>query len=228
MALIIGTVLGYLAYKKVGPVFLASSQILVERKVNIPIRTDARTTFGERSVHVTIIKSPRIVKRAYEAGGLAKLPSFRKAKEPIQDIIDSLKVVRVTGEDHNSQNVFGISYRNRNKEDAEKVVDAIVAAYKTYLDDKSKSDSSKLFQQITESNERFSEKLREKRLEFQKFRASSPVLFRVAPGLAGGTATNVINVYQDQVDSISAAQRKLNIKRMTINSKIATLQRSNL
>lgn len=224
LGLLVGLVLGYLGYKKVGPVFLAESQVLVSRKVNVPIKEDARMTFTDRSVHVTLIKSPLIVQRAFDEGNLAALPTLAKSKEPVQDIIESLKINRITGEDHSAQNVLGLEYRNRSEADAIKIVDAVIAAYKSYLKESSSQNANEMFEKITEANQRLGTELKQKQEEYQTFRATSPVHFKSATGLDGGTTSNVVNIYQDQADAIALEQRQLRVRRLNVNSQIKTLE----
>ncbi|HAW30250.1 MAG TPA: hypothetical protein DCY03_19365, partial [Planctomycetaceae bacterium] len=64
---------------------------------------------------------------------LNQLSTLAGEKDPTQDIIDSLKVKRISGNDRAFLNILTLTYENPNAKDARVVTQAIVDAYKRYL-----------------------------------------------------------------------------------------------
>ncbi|MCA9016320.1 MAG: hypothetical protein KDA77_13390, partial [Planctomycetaceae bacterium] len=97
--LVAGLLLGQAAYMKLGPIYSASTKVQVSQKNPAPIKAGEIQTFGELTAHIDVIKSPRIVGEAVKEAKLNDLPSFKGETDPTQDIIDTLKVKRISGND---------------------------------------------------------------------------------------------------------------------------------
>jgi capsular exopolysaccharide synthesis family protein len=217
-----GLLLGGLAYNYLGPVYNSSSQLLVSRSITIPIQESNRSGDGDRSAHIAIIMSPKIVSRAIEDGKLLELDSLKKSKEPVEDILDKLKATRSAGENHDEDNVLTITYQNRSEKDADRVVDAIVASYKSFLLETGRESSGEMLKLIQEANQSLGKELASKRTEYLEFRQSAPLIWRSAPGIAGAINT-VTNAHQEQADAIAIERRKVSLKQYEIHSKIESL-----
>lgn len=220
-----GIVLGVLAYLKMGPSYVANSQVLVSRKVTVPIRDQQNGVVGERSAHVAIIVSPMIVGRAVEESKLTELTTLKTAKEPVVDIINSLVVKRIAGEDRDQLNVLDVEYKSSNRDDAEKIVDAIIAAYDRYLSESRRDNSRELLRQTMEANHDLSLRVAEKNKEIDEFRQKSPMIFKAPPG-AEGMAGFGVNIHQDRAENISLERRKVEIKLQENESKMQILKQA--
>ncbi|NOX53173.1 MAG: hypothetical protein GXP27_01785 [Planctomycetes bacterium] len=173
-----GLLLGIAIYLKLGPAYEATTRILVSKKVPMPIRDGETATYGERAQHIALIMSPFIVGKALEMHQLDKLPSLAKSKDPVEDILDSLVVKRSAGHDQSFLNIIDISCRNPNKRDAQKVVSAIVDAYRSYLSESTEEHMGEVVELITKANTELLQQLRQKEREYLAFRESAPLRWR--------------------------------------------------
>lgn len=223
--LIGGVLLGQAVYMHLGPAYEATTKILVSKKVGVRIGDGEANTFGERGQHIALIMSPMIVGKAVEAHDLRELPSLAKETDPVEEILGSLKVKRSAGEDRSFLNVIDITYRNDFRDDARKVVGAIVDAYGTYLSETSLEHTSEIVQLISEANDSVVDELRQKQQEYLEFRENAPLQWKAAP--AGSSQTGqTINVHQQRLQRIEEQRRENLLKRAEIQSRIATLEQA--
>lgn len=224
--LCVGIALGILAYLKLGPTYDAKSQILVSRTVTVPLGEDRQQNFsGERSAHVAIIMSPMIVGQAVEDHQLDKLPSLAAMDDPVQSILGNLKAARSAGQDDFDMNVLNITYKNRRKEDAIKVVNAIAAAYNDYLTESRRANSREVMHLVAEASQKLSQDLAIQEKKYQEFREQAPLHWKSAIG-SDGLPGDVTNEYQERLEAVSTERSKIQIRLAEMKSKMVAVQRA--
>lgn len=218
-----GLLLGQVAYMKLGPVFSASTKVQVSQKNPVPIKEGEVQTFGELTAHIDVIKSPRIVGEAVKEAKLNQLPSLAGESDPTQEIIDSLKVKRISGNDQAYLNILSITYENPRSEDARRVTEAIVKAYRKYLNDVSEENTKDILTQLNQANEQILSDLEEKKKEYKQFREKAPLYWENTPGSEAAVAGST-NVHQERVKAIDN-ERRINLLKLTeLKSKIDSLK----
>ncbi|MCG6156715.1 polysaccharide biosynthesis tyrosine autokinase [Rubinisphaera margarita] len=224
LAAVAGLGLGIMAYKAIGPKYVANSQILVKLKNPIEIREDGnRITVGERSAHVEIIRSPKVVERAVRDGQLQKLATLTGSEEPARDIIDGLKVSRTAGEDHHQFNILNLAYTTTNATDATAILNAVIKAYDEYLQEDAQKNHYELQTLLQQINDDLAPRLAEKTAEYQKFRQEAPLLWKAPPGAEKGP-DNVTNIHHQRVQAVAAERVKVELSYEEINSRLTTLR----
>ena len=225
LGLLGGLILGELYYRKKGPEFEATARILVEKKVAIQIKEGDAKIYGDRAEHIALIMSPLIVSKAVETHHLDKLPSLIGEDEPVEEILGTLVVKRTAGRERSLVNVLDLNYRNKYKDDAKKVLDAVIEAYQQYMEDNQKKKQNQSLASISLANDEWEEKLKKKKAEHQKFRENSPLHWKEAPGVTGlqGSATNV---HRDRFLKLEEKRRDLIIKKTETESRIAALEKA--
>lgn len=220
----VGLGLGIAAYKALGPSYVAKSQILVKLKTSVPLGDDDnRPPAGERSAHVEIIRSPRVIERAVHESHLDKLPTLAGSEDPARDIIDGLKVERTAGEDHHKLNILNLQYTSTSEEDAKQILNAVVKAYDEYLQDDAQKSHRELTQLLNQINNDLTPRLNAKTEEYQRFRDEAPLLWKAPPG-ADAAPGDVTNIHHQRVDAIAAERVKVELKYQEITSRIQTLR----
>ncbi len=223
LAGIIGGAMGVGVYKLLGPKYVAESKILVKLKNPMPIQTDGKQiVVGERSAHVEIIRSPRVVERAVRDSNLGELPSLAGSDDPGQDIVEGLKITRVAGEDHHQLNILGLQYTSKKKEDAKIILNAVIKAYDEYLKDDAKDNYNELSLLLRKINEELKPRLQEKIDEYQKFRETAPLIWKAPPGADAGP-NDVMNIHQQRVQAIATERVKVELLRQEVASRVYTL-----
>ena len=221
--LLAGLLLGQAAYMKLGPVFSANTKIQVSQKNPVPIKEGEVQTFGELTAHIDVIKSPRIVGQAVKAGKLTELASLKGEKDPAQEIIDSLKVKRLSGTDRTYLNILNLTYENKNSHDAKAIMQAIVDAYHHYLDEVRDQNTGEIIEQLNKANKALLTELEQKKKEYKEFRKDAPLYWESTPGSEAAVAGST-NMHQERVKTIDNERRQNLLKLTELKSKINTLK----
>lgn len=215
---VLGCALGMAYYLYAGPEYDATVQVLVSRQHTSPVPAEHRalSDWGERSEHIAIILSPMIVERAVKIGNLEKLSTFRKAKDNddiVEDVISGLKVKRTSGQDRSFSNVLTLTYSDKNAHDARAVVQAVVAAYATYLNDNRNEKSNEVLASVQRAHDEMLDKLHQREQEYHEFRDSAPFQWKAPVGAAAAADGQLTtNVHQERIIKIEE-QRQLNLLR---------------
>lgn len=226
LGLVAGLVLGYLAYLKMGPSYLATARVLVSKRSQVPIKQETgHTTFGERGEHVALIMSPLIVEDAVNIGKLDQLASLKKSKDVVEDILAGLKVKRTAGSDTSAVNVLEISYESRVRTEAQVVVSAIVEAYEAYLKRTQEEYTTEAVSLISRADSELHKNLKQKEQEYLKFREEAPLQWKSAPG-ADGVPGESTNVHQERVTAIETERNINMLRRSEMNSRLKAIEQA--
>lgn len=221
--LAVGLILGQIVYTKLGPIYAASTKVQVSQKNHVPIKEGGIQTFGELTAHIDVIKSPHIVSEAVKEAKLNELPSLAGYSDPTEEILGSLKVKRISGNDRAFLNILDILYENPRSEDAKIVTQAIVDAYQRYLHEVRQENTNEILKQLTQANQQILADLERKKEEYKEFRKEAPLYWENTPG-SEAAVTGSTNVHQERVKAIDN-ERKLNLlKRTELKSKIHSLK----
>ena len=125
--------------------------------------------FDETSTHSMLIRSPAILERAVAAAGL-KNRSFEEVEQ-------RLKVTRPDP----TVKILEIGYQAATSEEAIKIVDAVVASYKRFLEDNYQKNTADVITLIAKVRDELSEELAELEQKYLEFHRKHPV-FAVGPG----------------------------------------------
>ncbi len=223
VGLVVGVGLGQMAFLKLGPEYNAVAQVLVSQRAQVPNRDEIGKAWGERAEHISIIKSAMLIDKAVAKGKLNELPTLQRSVDPVEDILECLDVRRTAGQDNSFLNVFELKIRNKNKEDARAIVNAIIVAYRDYLKESQDEVSSELSQQISKMNDDLSKKIETRQEELVAFRKEAPLIWRTAPG-DRRQAGDVTNVHQERLVEIAKERTQLILRKTEISGKITALQ----
>ncbi|QDU07625.1 polysaccharide biosynthesis tyrosine autokinase [Gimesia aquarii] len=221
--LAVGLILGQAAYMKLGPIYSASTKVQVSQKNPVPIKEGEIQTFGELTAHIDVIKSPRIVGEAVKEAKLYNLPSLAGETDPTEEILGSLKVKRISGNDRAYLNILNILYENPRSQDAKIVTQAIVDAYQRYLHEVRQVNTNEIREQLDQANKQILTDLERKKKEYREFREDAPLYWENTPGSDAAVAGST-NVHQERVKAIDN-ERRLNLLKLTeLKSKISSLK----
>ncbi len=228
--LAIGLSLGLLAgiglYLYLGPVYSASTQVLVSKKASVPANSTEANRYGERGDHVQLIKTDLIVERAYKDHGLNEIPALAKAYDPLKEITEGLAVDRSAGQESSFDNILNITYLHPDKRIAKAVVQAMVEAYRDYLEDTRDANAKQLYQTLLDRQDSLNEEITALEKQYQEFRSSAPVYLKASPVISvNGMPTPAQNQYETELAAIETAQNENLRKRSSIQARLATLDR---
>ena len=224
--LVVGAILGHLAYLQAGPEYEAVAQILVSHKYTPPVRESERMLHetGKPSEHIALIVSPMIAEKAIEIGKLKELESLRGEVDLVDAVLDGLKVKRISGQDRSHFNVLEIRYPSRNSADACKVVQAFVAAYGQYLDEQSREHSSEVLALAQKTTADLLTKMHQKESEYRAFLQTVPEAFRSALGPKTESAQTTNIAPEDVIHAMGEERNKNRIRQAELQSRLKSLQ----
>ena len=122
--------------------------------------------------HVAIIRSPSVVGRAIEAVGLDSLPSLQKSDEPVEGAIERLSVTRPDRQ----AKVLCADYRAGSREEATRMLTAITASYRGFLESKFQKNSSEVIRLIVKARDELNKELTGLEEQYRAFHAKSSSL----------------------------------------------------
>lgn len=226
--LVAGAILGHLAYTKSGPEYEAVAQILVSRKYMPPVRESERMLqeTGKPSEHIALIVSPMIAEKALEIGNLKELATLRGEPDPIEAILEGLKVKRIAGQDRSHFNVLEIRYPSRIASDARRVVQAVISAYDQYLGEQSREHSSEVLALAQKTTADLLAKIHLKEAEYHDFLQTVPEEFRSAlgPKANGAQATNVAP--EDVIRTLADERNRNRIRQAELQSRQKSIEQA--
>jgi capsular exopolysaccharide synthesis family protein len=226
VGLFLGLIVGVALYLYLGPVYSASTQVLVSKKASVPDGEGEANRYGERGDHVQLIKTDLIVERAFKDHGLDKIPELAGAFDPLKEVTEGLSVTRSSGQETSFDNVLAIAYLHPDKKIARTVVQAMVEAYRDYLEDTRDENAKLLYHTLLERQEKLEGEIHTQEQEYQEFRQKAPVFLKASPVVTvNGMAAPAPNQYEAELAAIEAAQNENLRKRSSIQARLATLDR---
>ncbi len=220
-----GLLLGILAYLYVGPAYEAQTRILVRAKSGVSTRPGQGSLVGDRAEHVALIRSDSIVHLALTQHGLAELPAFAGVPDPIDEIIEVLKVTRSAGRDTSKDNVFDITFTHRDPETARRVVAAIVEAYRTFLAETLQRELAHSTQSSQQREAALRKEIQDLELDHARWREQVPHIFRSAPVVnAQGSSLAQQNRWEQELDAVAKLLQDNFLARREVEAKLNTLR----
>ncbi|MEO8496256.1 MAG: Wzz/FepE/Etk N-terminal domain-containing protein, partial [Planctomycetota bacterium] len=181
----------------VPPTFESRSQLLVMLKdprlatTGVSNSRDAQATVTEEllSTQMQIIQSRRIVAESLHQSGLNQLDSIvselGENKTAEEFVIDRLSVTRGGEGQSREAAVLNIAFRHSSAEESKQILDAIIAHYQAFLNEKFQDVNKEAAELIVRASSELSVELAAAEQAYQEFREKSPILW------SGELATNI-------------------------------------
>lgn len=161
----VGLAVAFLWHTQKANVYASKADLLVTKRMGgaggggILNSNDPRSGFVEdfMSTHMVLLKSPYILSRAVEKENLNLLKTFAGSIDPVGQIQAGLIVSRESAKENSTgerNNIITIAFRGPVSEDCNKVIDAVVEAYKEFLNLTYRNvsdDTIKFFQKARDS-----------------------------------------------------------------------------
>ena len=223
--LFLGVLAGHYLYRELGPEYVATAKILVTKQANVRFREDDVRNSGERGQHIALIMSPLIVSKAVELHDLQKLPSMAKSKDVVEDIVEDLKVQRSSGEESSVINVLDITFKSTHRADAQKVVEAIIDAYRHFLGEIHQEHTSELVLIVDKANVNLRNQIAAVEKDYAAFRADAPIhLKSPLRGPNGERLTVSVNVHQENLQALDRDRQLVLLKKAELLSQIQSIE----
>ena len=222
----IGLALGVLALLRLGPTYDASARLLIQKLIPKQANNEddrSASAIGDRAEHIHLIMSPKVVGPAIKKHNLDKLKTLRGSDEPDRDIIDSLRVRRIGGQEKSTLNVFDLTFNWGNENDARQILEAVIDSYNDYLTSTRKRHGQESVDSIRMAADNLLQQMRTKEKEYEAFRQIAPLIWK-SPAGAGGQSGDTTNVYQQRVFAYETEISKNRTEITTTKSKIAALE----
>ena len=168
--------------------YLGTAKLLVQQQGARPLSVfsgdQARLADGGDDyipTHSLILQSPLVVGRAIDLAGRDNLPSLGKSGGRDHVVRDAIKNLTVTRPDRLAK-ILQADYQARSPEEAVRFVKALVASYKTFLEDAYQKNNSEVIQLMTRARDDMGKELKDLEQAYLEFRQASPLLMSDATG----------------------------------------------
>ncbi|MFO0940324.1 MAG: polysaccharide biosynthesis tyrosine autokinase [Pirellulales bacterium] len=131
------------------------------------------------ATHMTLIQSPLIVNQALTNSMLSDLPSLvdQAGDRPtMRYVVDNLYISRGGKGNAKNSHTLSVAFRHTNPEDAEKVVNAVVAQYQQFVAEKFKDINKEAVSLISTARTELEDEIGEMAKEYEQFRMDSPLI----------------------------------------------------
>jgi capsular exopolysaccharide synthesis family protein len=174
-AVVIAAGVSYVYFEQKVPIYESMGRMVVMREGNNALPVHATDGFNSAednlSTQALLIRSPVIVQIAVEKGDLRNLASLAGAGDPIRAIAGRLAVKPT---DLNA-NVLDISFRGPHAGDCATIVNAVMDAYREYLNSTQITEAGETIKIITEAKDILLAQLQKREDEYRQFRQLSPL-----------------------------------------------------
>ena len=174
-AVVIAAGVSYVYFEQKAPIYESMGRMVVMREGNsaLPVHaTDGMTSAEDNlSTQALLIRSPVIVQIAVEKGDLRNLASLAGAGDPVRAIAGRLAVKPT----ELNANVLDISFRGPHAGDCATIVNAVMDAYREYLNSTQLTEAGETLKIITEAKDILLAQLQKKEDEYRQFRQLSPL-----------------------------------------------------
>jgi succinoglycan biosynthesis transport protein ExoP len=175
IAVLIAAGISYVYFEQKVPIYESMGRMVVMREGNsvLPVHgADGMTSAEDNlSTQALLIRSPVIAQIAVEKGDLRNLASLAGAGDPVRSIAGRLAVKPT---DLNA-NVLDISFRGPHAGDCATIVNAVMDAYREYLNSTQLTEAGETLKIITEAKDILLAQLQKKEDEYRQFRQLSPL-----------------------------------------------------
>ena len=168
---LVGTALGYLAYRQQAPVYQSTAQVLVtDNRRMLPTEGIVAPAAGDQAVtgslldtQVAIVRSPLVIDRALKESGLSNA-----------DFLKHQIVIGRGGDTNESKNasILQIGSRGPDPKSTRTVSAALAASYADFLQAKFASASNQTEQLLKQAREQIGGELKDLETEYEEFRSS--------------------------------------------------------
>jgi len=168
----------YLAGQK--RMYQATARLLVLQQGGPPLSAgdSGRMLGGDDYLptHAAILKSPLVVGRAIEAVGIANLPTLaaahnRSGRALVTEAIEEMTV----GRPDRAAKIICIDYRAGSREEATRMVSALVASYEGFLEDKFQKSNGDIVSLISSARDSLRNELVQMQAKYLEFRKTHPL-----------------------------------------------------
>lgn len=225
--MISGLLLGHIIFQAFGPEYTATAKVLVSKRISGPVSENSGAeTWGDRAEHIALIMSPLIVEKAVKLHELDKLPSLALSNDPVEDVLDSIKVKRSAGEDRSILNVLDVTCTSTSREDSKKICHAVIDAYHAYLRENHEENTGELLKLVNRATGDLKRQIDETEAAYDQFIKTAPIHMKTTTTGAGGErSSTATNVHQENLEALEQEQQRLLVQKAEVQSKIQSLHK---
>jgi polysaccharide biosynthesis transport protein len=200
----IGVGLGYQRFTQAPEVFSSTARLRIFRSQPILRDSDNRAASqpSDLMTQGVLMTSPEVVDLAVRQGQLNELPSIGAAN-PVGAVSGGLVTERFKGGAAVSNELLDVSFIGRHPDDCRRVLNAVIQAYATYLDQSQETETESAVRLIKEARDTLTTDLRRKENEYSQFRAQAELVWQGGQGR---------NLFQDRMAQTESARSKLIIE----------------
>lgn len=207
----------------VPPVYESSSEImLLPRDQALVVRGpdgasgDSTLSDTMMATFVDALQKTRVISAALEKKNLSELPSLigsmREKDQTVANyVIRNLEVERGGEGPTRESHIIKVRFKHSNQEDSQKVVEAVVAEFIVFVNEKFQDKNVEAARLIQDAEAKYRDDLANTRSSFEQFQKNTPIL------LGPDQSTNI---YRTQYEMLQTALTELRLQRSEVASRL--------
>jgi capsular exopolysaccharide synthesis family protein len=205
----------YIYFEQMAPLYESMGRLVVMREGNnaLPVHglEGSNSAEDNLSTQGLLIRSPVIVQIAVEKSDLRNLASLAGVRDPVRFIASrvSVKPTEVTA------TVLDIGFRGPNAGDCATIVNAVMDAYREYLDSTQTTEAGETLKIITEAKDILLAQLQKKEDEYRQFRQLSPLHWK---------GEERMNLHHGRLVEIERSRAQLVLARSELTSLLQSVE----
>jgi succinoglycan biosynthesis transport protein ExoP len=216
--LMVGMIVGGLAFLQAAPVFQSSAQVLVIKKrpdVVMQNPADQRNVYTEDylATHIIIIQSEEVLTRAARLLDVTALSNPPAGGNAVGLLRAGLTVTRDKDSTSGPTNIMTIAFRSAAPDDSRRLLKAVIDGYRDFLVETYGSTNDETLQLITKAQNVLQKELSQKQAAYQKICLRNPVAVKAKDGVGS---------FQDRIREVEGqvARRELRQKEIETRQKV--------
>ncbi|TWU47517.1 Tyrosine-protein kinase YwqD [Rubripirellula tenax] len=221
LGMLLGLGCGYFYFSRTPATYRSAAQVQIVESTarNLPVDSlDAGLKSRNLSDEALVMRSEQILRRAAEIGELSTTPEFAGySSEQIAAVVGGLDLVVGSADENIDSSVFQIRYDSTSATTTQRVVQSIVDAYASHLQDQYRNIGQETIDLIQTARNDVLTKLDKLEAEFSEFKKSSGLIFR------GNETTSL---HRDNADRYMAQRQNLLIQKAKISGLLAAARKA--
>jgi polysaccharide biosynthesis transport protein len=232
---LMGALIGYLMYRREIPVYASSLRLMLWTQMP-PVIANGEPVTPAVSIpkQQALITSQTILDRAIRKGKLDELETFKNNPFPVGLLKGMISVRPVASQ----TDALELSCRGKNAEDLPKILDAVLGAYREFLDDSTKTmgaESTQLLEDLLEktSTQRRLDQVRFNELQNELRITGDDLLAQTANPYADrlrfvesekANKNRALGEVRSRVNEVTAAEGKVNLEERTLAMRVIAMK----
>ena len=199
------------------PTFQSTAQISILRKFPEGMLDSHASPMDSIAPPTEVLRSPAIIENAIQSGSLGTLSIFTQVEGDLVTHIRTALAVVPTKMPTGQGNLFRLSYRDRDGEDCQTVLRAVLDSYRAFLEEQHQAATGNAIELILREQEKVRKELARREADYLAFREDAPLL---------GKARDGLDLKQERLNSIQSKRSALLLQKVEVEGQLLAVEQA--